>query len=142
MKTFLRLFLGLVLSIIGSIIAYWIIGEQFIERDIVGFEEVSSDVSWKTVTTGLVTLIGVLAHSVYNRLSEKEGDVNIKEELFKTFRSSSFLRAVIVSPIVFIGVYGAIKNEPDLLVAHLFAFQNGFFWDVVFMKSKADLDEK
>ena len=38
---------------------------------------------------------------------------------------------ILVSPMVFGGIYGFMKANPNNIESFLFAFQNGFFWKAV-----------
>jgi hypothetical protein len=48
------------------------------------------------------------------------------------------IRALLVAPIIFVGVYKATNTNPDKVLAALLAFQNGFFCDSILRKK----DEK
>ncbi len=66
---------------------------------------------------------------------------NLPFGFFKKFRnvvgSATFVRPLVISPIVFSGVYVVIREKPDVVVACLFAFENGFFCESVFNKNVA-----
>ena len=53
----------------------------------------------------------------------------------RAFKTKGFVRAVVVSPIVFAGVYLLVDDQPDLILSHLISFENGFFWQAVLKRA-------
>lgn len=100
-----------------------------------GFDDIASSLPWLRVATiAAAMLAGVFANAVWAAIPRVSGDndrVNVGVLLDHAVNSGAFLRAVIVSPIVLLAVYAVVKREPDVFVAHLLAFQNGYFWDSV-----------
>lgn len=80
-------------------------------------------------------VLGMLSRGLHDHIQKYNG-VNLYELLLKVIRSTSFLTAVIVSPIVFFTIYNMARLVPDDVVSMLFAFQNGFFWKTVLEKSE------
>ena len=79
-------------------------------------------------------LVGIVAYGIViqlDRLPSGSDEIKYRMLLVGAVRSKSFVRAMLVSPIVFLGIYGLVKDQPDLLLSHLIAFENGFFWQAV-----------
>lgn len=76
--------------------------------------------------------VGLMFGALYERLLGKSGAISISRELVLLFQSASFIRALLVAPVVFAGVYAVSQTQPDLIVAMIFAFQNGFFCEAIF----------
>ncbi len=83
-------------------------------------------------------ILGIIFGGLYNQLEGRK-KVSIIRELKRLFDSASFIRALLVSPIVFCGVYLAASKQPDKVVALFFAFENGFFCHQIFLKRKSEL---
>lgn len=81
---------------------------------------------------------GIVFSSLYEQLQRVTGSINIVVELKTALNSAHFWKAVLVSPIVFAGVYLASKSEPDYVVGSLLAFQNGFFCDAIFRQHSTE----
>lgn len=106
---------------------------------IFGFSELESSgvPLWAFCSLPLAMLAGIVAYGVriyLDRLPDSEAEIDYRTLLPNVFRSKSFVRAIIVSPIVFLGVYVLIENQPDLILSHLIAFENGFFWQAVLVE--------
>lgn len=85
-------------------------------------------------------LSGIVFGGMHKRLRDMGDEpVDAVSEFRALLRSGEFASSVLVAPIVFCGVYIAIKQQPDRVIAFLFAFQNGFFWDQIFARTKAAL---
>ena len=80
-------------------------------------------------------LLGIFARSAQEYLGDSE-IVSLGHLLSFTYTSPSFVKGVLVSPIVFFAVYKLSASQPDNIVATLFAFQNGFFWQTVLGRAK------
>ena len=48
-----------------------------------------------------------------------------------------FWRPILIAPIIFMPVYVSATKQPRGVIPMLVAFQNGFFWQTVFDRSKA-----
>ena len=86
------------------------------------------------MTSSVGMLIGIIFGSIYNRIKSIQGQVHIINEIRDTVLSAHFFRSLLVSPLIFIGVYIASKSQPDIVISTIFAFQNGFFCDSIFRK--------
>ncbi len=83
---------------------------------------------------GVAMMLGILFGTVHERLKDSMASINLVAEFGAALRSAPFLRAMLVSPLVFVGVYMVVRTQPDLVIAVVFAFQNGFFCEAVFRK--------
>jgi hypothetical protein len=87
-----------------------------------------------------VMLLGIIGRELHEYLGSPgvENDISRSEPPWRSLflRSTGLIQAVIVSPIVFFGVYKAADEQPDHVVAAILAFQNGFFWKTIFEKQK------
>jgi hypothetical protein len=81
-------------------------------------------------------LLGITFGSVYESLNTRRGKVSFKDELSASLTSAHFFKSLLASRVVFAGVYVASGSQPDLVVALLFAFQNGFFCDAILRDSR------
>ena len=82
-------------------------------------------------------LAGIAAYGVriqLDHLPEDAAEIDYKALLTRAFKTRGFISAIVASPIVFVVVYGLVKNQPDLILSHLIAFENGFFWQAVLGK--------
>lgn len=79
----------------------------------------------------LALLLGVIAGSIYRKLeSVSDHRVSLKT-IGDAMLSPGLVRSIVGAPILFVSVYASAKIQPDLLAASLFAFENGFFCDVI-----------
>ena len=69
-------------------------------------------------------ILGMLAKTVHDNL---EAGIRMDSIL-----QTDVLLPVLVSPIVFGGIYGMIRETPRNVGTFIFAFQNGFFWKAIF----------
>lgn len=97
---------------------------------------------WRLALSAFLMVAGILFGTIYNALKDENEDVDITTELARTFRRAAFWRALLVAPIVFIGVYLAARSQPDVTVASLLAFQNGFFCHELMKKRREGMDDK
>jgi hypothetical protein len=76
-------------------------------------------------------ILGILAGAFNSTIAGKSEVLHLRQEVVSTFRSARFIKSMIAAPIVFSAVYLATKDQPDWVLASIFAFQNGFFCDSV-----------
>lgn len=82
--------------------------------------------------SALAMLIGLFFGALHQQLSGKNEQVKMASELKVAVTSAAFFRSLLVAPLVFGGVYAISGSQPDLVVALIFAFQNGFFCEAIF----------
>lgn len=87
--------------------------------------------------SALAMLIGLLFGALYQQLSSKNEPIQIGGELKAVITGAAFFRSLLVAPLVFGGVYAISSTQPDLVVALIFAFQNGFFCEAIFRQRHA-----
>jgi uncharacterized membrane protein len=75
-------------------------------------------------------VLGILFGTIYEQISKRQR-INWKTELVRALGSAHFATSLVIAPVLFAGVYSAARSQPDLIVALMFAFQNGFFCDRV-----------
>jgi hypothetical protein len=81
------------------------------------------NITWLDVIYGAAMIAGILAKDLWDSLNE-EGALRLRWE--------GVIGALLVSPVVYAGVYSRfVKGELSLLGLAI-AFQNGFFWQAVF----------
>jgi hypothetical protein len=81
------------------------------------------NITWIDVIYAVTMIAGIIAKEIWDSINET-GTVNVK--------IPRLLWALIVSPIIYAGVYSKfVKDELSLLGLSV-AFQNGFFWQAVF----------
>ena len=87
----------------------------------------------------LLMVAGSLASERYNYFSNNP---NAGKGFFKNISYSYVYRSLLVSPITFGVVVTFIGRDANFLMAAIFSFQNGFFWETIFgglRKSPASL---
>lgn len=80
----------------------------------------------------VLTLFGIFFNIIWTESGKDK---------IKNFWTLSTLRPLLISPIVFYSVYLFATKEPDTVVALLFSFQSGFFWQSVLTKKKIETKE-
>lgn len=137
----LKLLLAITLAVTAcSVSVGWVLANN----TVFGFDSpgVSTWTRWpQIVGMAALMVLGCLASAVWNSIpcASSEGPpprVNIKRAFAFAINSPSFLRSIIVSPIIFGAVYAASRSETDSVVVYLLAFQNGFFWDAIFQSRR------
>ena len=98
-----------------------------------GASEQGAGWSWRPFFYVVAMLFGILCGYLHSRLAHRKR-VNLLLEVKRAIRAGAFTRSLLVSPIVFGAVYALTKNQPDMLVGTLVAFENGFFCDVIFRR--------
>lgn len=126
-KIFLTIF-----SIIFLLIALALFYNQLTSQNLFfSNETVNSFPYVDFIVTVLCMSIGILFGSFYNQIKNKERITSFKKEIKSVFKSSHLIRSFLIAPIIFIAVYKAAGTYPDIVLAALFSFQNGFFCDSI-----------
>jgi hypothetical protein len=81
----------------------------------------------------LLTLFGIFSSMMYRRL-EAKGWSDAQFEIREIVSKQDFVRAVIISPIVFIFVLNSFGKDANLIMSFVFSYQNGFFWEMIVKK--------
>lgn len=74
-------------------------------------------------------VIGTLASERYKYFVANE---NAGLNFFKNISYSYLYRSLLVSPMVFAAVVTYIGKDANIVMATIFSFQNGFFWETIF----------
>lgn len=94
--------------------------------------------SWEfALVLSLVMAIGILFGSVYEGIGDRMSLSAFANVLRNAVTSGHFIKAILASPILFAVVYAAAQKQPDIVIAVLFAFENGFFCQAV-LKAKTN----
>ena len=115
---------GLGLSVLGYVLLL-----PLPDTDTSRFAIAGSEAYIRGVILYVTMLIGILAKGLHDLFDNDK--VGIREVLRLVWRSREFRKAMLVSPLVYFGVYKIAQHQSDTLVAILLAFQNGFFWQSV-----------
>ena len=94
-----------------------------------------------TVLAGVMMLAGIFAGALRMSLQGKAEIDSIRNVLLGTLRSAQFIKSLVAAPIVFSAIYLATKEQPDWVLASIFAFENGFFCDTVLRTQEKKLGE-
>lgn len=86
--------------------------------------------SWRPLFYVIAMLFGILCGYLHVHLARRTR-VNLLLEFKRAIRAGAFTRSLLVSPIVFGAIYAITKNQPDLIIGTVVAFENGFFCDVI-----------
>jgi hypothetical protein len=84
-----------------------------------------------TLLSGLMMIFGIFAAAFRATLQGRTQLESVRKELLLTLRSTQFIKSLVAAPIVFSAIYLATKEQPDWVLASIFAFENGFFCDTV-----------
>jgi len=121
----------------GLLFSRWIVGNPhlvFLEYYSISPGEVPAS---RILVLGSCMLAGVLASVLADELAAQgRRPISITRVILQTLRRPHTWTALVVSPLVFYGVYAQVKYEPDSITALLLAFQNGFFWQNIIARMK------
>ena len=86
----------------------------------------------------MAMLVGILFRQVHRHFValDQNARVNLRSELLNSISRPSLVSALSVSPMIFGMVYILAGKQPSLVLALVTAFENGFFWEVVFEERK------
>jgi len=105
-------------------------------RSVSGFQ--SFDTSNATKRASILAtscVIGILSKFIFDRLSKLyKTKVSFIGSLTNAFKA--IVIAMIVSPIIIVGLYGLLEKIEDTILLALIAYQNGFFFQSVLGKTE------
>lgn len=104
---------------------------------VVGFNPSSSTASLpvkEALAAAAAMLAGVIFGSLHHELQQASPQASMRTALRKTFHRTGLYRSLLIAPLAYAGVYAAARQQPDVVIALLFAFENGFFIDNVFRR--------
>lgn len=102
----------------------------FLTVEPLGFQEGGSSGNAKIVVAGIAMIIGIVFGAMHRAWSLRVRPINFSA-VRTVLRSPELWRAMLLSPIVFSGVYVAAQEQPDFILAFVVAFQSGFFCESV-----------
>lgn len=83
--------------------------------------------------TVILMLLGIVFGCLFRQIRENEKEkVLILSEINDMWHSTSFWSAILISPLVFGGVFFVGEESPSGNAALFLAFQNGFFCESIF----------
>lgn len=130
------IFLIFPLIIFSSILTNYSLSDYF------GFNSANSELldTLKVTTLSIATILGIICGFVYQNIGTIKGDDNSENSGFfkKLLRNSELWKSLLASPIICGVVLATNRNSPDLLMAIIFAFENGFFSNLVFSFEKKE----
>ncbi len=86
---------------------------------------------WLEVILYFAMLLGMSAKFLYDGIVATGSNRRKKLRLLKR----ELFKPMLVSPMVFISIYGVADEKTSTVLLFLFSFQNGFFWQTVLNKS-------
>ncbi|MEI4234580.1 hypothetical protein [Roseovarius sp. D22-M7] len=93
------------------------------------FPSVSADTR-KIFLSAMAMVLGIFCGSLHRQWANYEKPMS-RSSISRALRSPDLWRSMLLSPILFSGVYVAAKQQPDYVLAFIFAFQTGFFCDKI-----------
>ena len=95
-----------------------------------GFQSGESSGYFKIIISAMAMIIGIIFGAIHRSWSLRKSPVTLSS-VKAVLRSAELWRAMLLSPIVFSGVYVAAQDQPDYVLAFVVAFQSGFFCESV-----------
>lgn len=81
----------------------------------------------------LLMCIGMISNQIFKKIRHEKFKLNLLE----------ILKPLFISPIIFLFIWGALEKMEDYsLITYCFAFQNGFFWQVILEKVNLNMSNK
>ncbi len=107
-----------------------------VSRSPSGFQSIDLDTA-TTRSTGLSLscILGIVSKLIFDRLNQNSRSKrSFKRNVLSAIKSTMI--AIIVSPIVIVGVYSLLEKVEDTLLLLLIGYQNGFFFQTVLGKQE------
>ncbi len=139
MKNVIAFLFSLFISVAGYLLVARFEGSGYFDFNIKDFD-ITDNRNIRGISLFVVMCIGIFSKVLHDILKEKEN----RRERFKlkdvhfAFQRAAFVRALLVSPLVFYVIYDISQSAPDNVAAYLIAYQNGFFWQAVFEKNQLE----
>lgn len=107
-----------------------------ISRSPSGFQGVDLDAATARATgLSLSCILGIVSKLIFDRLNRRfRSSQSFGQNLVSAMKSA--VVAIIVSPIVIVGVYGLLEKVEDTILLLLIGYQNGFFFQTVLGKQE------
>jgi hypothetical protein len=95
---------------------------------VMGFEDLPDRVEvMRFLTMFIGSFLGILSSILLSRLSAGGEDALLD--------TRALLMAVIISPVVMVGIYTSVVALSSGIMTFLLCFQNGFFWETTLQKT-------
>lgn len=87
----------------------------------------------RPIVLGILMIIGIVFGYVHSQLNTqpKNRKVNIVSEFRKAFSQGGLWRSLLSAPLVYAVIYVMSERTPDVVIASVLAFENGFFCELV-----------
>jgi len=83
------------------------------------------------------TVIGIFCGNAYNYMGDDGSEGALCLTSVKYFiLSKNLWRSLLAAPLLFSAVYSTVNNNPDIILSAVFAFENGFFCNLILSKKK------
>lgn len=126
--------LGLV-SLLGIVVAFYAVhgDAPFNFTDPTGASGSDHTGYLRAALTATALVLGIVFGAFHRLWKERTEDMSI-QAVISGLRSAEMWRSLLLAPLVFSGSYVAAREQPDLVVSFVFAFQSGFFCDAVLQR--------
>ncbi|MCP4218754.1 MAG: hypothetical protein GY765_29250 [bacterium] len=100
-----------------------------------GTEDIWAQIPWKDIGMYFCMAAGMISKYLFDSIGDrKRGRI----KLYKW----QLIKPLLVSPIVFVGVYSQLPVNTGTFILLLFSYQNGFFWQTLLYKAYPGKDTK
>lgn len=105
-----------------------------------GFQGADLDRSTaRVISLSVSCIVGILSKFLFDRLKQKyKSSRSFYHQLVSALKVSGV--AIVVSPIIILGVYGLLEKVDDPILLILIGYQNGFFFQTI-LASKQQVQE-
>lgn len=119
-KTMLILGSAMLIVVAILLLLFW----NFVPR---GAENIEMKLDYQRLAlVATATFVGIISNGIYDRIT-----VGKDAPLFSR---TDIVFAAIVAPVVILPIFRSLGSSPDPLIVALTAYQNGFFFNVIFDK--------
>ena len=92
---------------------------------------ITSSIILKNIIIGLSTFLGIASRHLLKKLEKEKSQINIIDVLKNFFKTKDLWISIIICPVILVTVFKSVEQVPDNLLAYLFAYQNGFFFNSI-----------
>lgn len=94
-----------------------------------------ADTPTRPLTNDILFWVGLFVAMLLGMIAKALHDNLIGGVRMDTLLEKEVIIPVLVSPIIFGGIYGIMRETPRNIGTFIFAFQNGFFWKAIFSQT-------
>ena len=129
----------LILLVFPLIIVSFILSKDFISNYF-SFNDSNEALlsSLKIIALSISTILGIICGFIYQNIKIIKNKPDDKNFIYRLFNSIDLWKSLVASPIICGVVIATNRNNPDLTMAIIFAFENGFFSNLVFSFENKD----